>query len=128
MDSRKNRTSICGTKPRTAPTPATMPSMIRPYSQPATPMLSRKPPSAPGTISPNSTSLVQSVAKVPMDQPPSAMEVPMDREYIRNMTSAKMGRASTRLVTIWSILSETVRCSTRAFFLTALPTTVLIYA
>ena len=28
--------------------PATIPSMIGPYSQPATPMLSRKPPSAPG--------------------------------------------------------------------------------
>ena len=40
----------------------------------------------------------------------------------------KMGRASTRLVTIWSILSETVRCSTRAFFLTALSTTPLMYA
>ena len=37
------------------------------------------------------------------------MEVPMDREYIRYMTSAKMGRARIRLVTIWSILSETVR-------------------
>ena len=126
MDSRKNSTSIWGTKPSTAPTPATMPSMIRPYSQPATPMLSKKPPSAFGTISPNSTSLVQSVAKVPMAQPPSAMEVPMDREYIRYITTAKMGSASTRLVTIRSILSETVRCSTRAFFLTALPTTVLM--
>ena len=61
-----------------------------------------------------------------MDQPPSAMEVPMDREYIRIMTSAKMGSARMRLVTIWSTLSEMVRCSTRAFFLTALETTVLM--
>ena len=68
------------------------------------------------------------VAKVPMAQPPSAMEVPMDSEYIRYMMTAKMGRASTRLVTIWSTLSETVRCSTRAFFLTALSTTPLMYA
>jgi len=50
----------------------------------------------------------------------------MDREYIRIMTSAKMGSARMRLVTIWSTLSETVRCSTRAFFLTALETTVLM--
>ena len=54
------------------------------------------------------------------------MEVPMDREYIRYITTAKMGSASTRLVTIWSILSEMVRFSVRAFFFTALCTTVLM--
>ena len=39
--SSRNSTSIWGTKPSTAPTPATMPSRIRPFSQSAVPMLSR---------------------------------------------------------------------------------------
>ena len=69
--------------------------MIRPYSQPATPMLSRKPPRAPGTISPNRTSLVQSVAKVPMPMPPSATEVPIAMAYISHMMSARSAEQDT---------------------------------
>ena len=39
--SRKKSTSICGTNPSTAPTPATIPSRISPLSQSAQPILSR---------------------------------------------------------------------------------------
>ena len=60
-----NNTSICGTNPSTAPTPATIPSRINPCSQSAQLMLTRKLSIAGGMISPNSTSLVQSVTKVP---------------------------------------------------------------
>ena len=59
-----------------------------------------------GTHSPNSTSLAQPVAAVPMEmvQPPMAMA------YTSAMTTTKMGRARMRLVTILSILSEMVSC------------------
>ncbi len=60
-----NRTNICGTNPRTAPTPATIPSRIRPFSKSAVPMDSRKPSTAGGIISPKRTSFVQSVTQVP---------------------------------------------------------------
>ena len=43
-----------------------------------------------------------------------------------NITAAKMGRASTRLVTILSILSDTVKLPWGAFFRTALVTTELM--
>ena len=102
--SRRKRTSIWGTKPSTAPTPAMIPSRISPWSQSAQPMAARKLPTALGTQSPKSTSLAQSVPMVPMEmvQPPMAMA------YTRNMTTAKRGSASTRLVTMRSILSEVV--------------------
>ena len=75
MESIRNSTSICGTKPSTAPTPATMPSLMRPMSQSAQPMETRKPSTAGGTILPKRTSLVQSVAMVPKEKPvlPMAM-------------------------------------------------------
>ncbi len=60
-----NNTNICGTNPSTAPTPATIPSRIRPLSQSAQLILTRKFSIAGGIISPNSTSFVQSVAIVP---------------------------------------------------------------
>ena len=44
------------------------------------------------------------------------------------MTTAKIGRARIRLVTIRSILSEVVRLWAAAFFFTALFTTPLMYA
>ena len=53
----RNRTSICGTKPKTAPTPATIPSLIRPASQSAAPAASRPVPTStgiPGTHTPYS--------------------------------------------------------------------------
>ena len=65
MDSIRNSTSIWGTKPSTAPTPAMMPSTISPCSQGAVPMPSSQPLTAGGTISPNSTSLVQPVTQSP---------------------------------------------------------------
>ena len=75
MESIRNSTSICGTKPSTAPTPATMPSLMSPTSQSAQPMEVKKPSTAGGTISPKRTSLVQSVAMVPKEKPvlPMAM-------------------------------------------------------
>jgi len=61
-----NSTSICGTKPSTAPTPEITPSTIRPVSQSAHPMFSNKL-CAPGMIhSPNSVSFVQSVKIEPI--------------------------------------------------------------
>ena len=42
------------------------------------------------------------------------------------MTAAKMGSARMRLVTTWSILSETDRLPLAAFFLTDLLTTPLM--
>ena len=62
---KKNSVNICGTNPRTAPTPAMIPSRIRLCSHPAQPMLVRNPSTAGGTISPNSTSFTQSVIPVP---------------------------------------------------------------
>ena len=62
---KKNSTIICGTKPSTAPTPATIPSRINPCNQSAQPTAFKKPSTAGGTISPNNTSLVQSVTIVP---------------------------------------------------------------
>ena len=70
-----NSTSIWGTNPSTAPTPATIPSRIRLDSQSAQPTEVRKPSTRtgiPGTSmpnrlhpSPNTPSLAQSVAQVP---------------------------------------------------------------
>ena len=61
----KNNTNICGTNPSTAPTPATIPSRIKPCNQSAQPMATKPFSIAGGIISPNSTSLVQSVTNVP---------------------------------------------------------------
>ena len=47
-------------------------------------------------------------------------------QYTAHMITAKMGRASTRLVTIWSILSEVVRLCLAAFFTTQRSTTLLM--
>ena len=63
--SRMKSTSICGTNPRTAPTPATIPSRTNPCSQSAQPIPARTFSIAGGIISPNRTSLVQSVRKPP---------------------------------------------------------------
>ena len=61
----KNNTSICGTKPKTAPTPLITPSTSKPVSHSAQPMDSKKL-CDPGIIhSPKSTSLVQSVRGPP---------------------------------------------------------------
>ena len=62
---KKNNTSICGTNPSTAPTPAMMPSKIRLESHCAHPIVVKNPSTAGGMISPNSTSFVQSVAIPP---------------------------------------------------------------
>ena len=60
-----NNTNICGTKPRTAPTPEITPSTISPVSQSAHPMPSKKL-CAPGMIhSANNVSFVQSVNNAP---------------------------------------------------------------
>ena len=92
-----------------------MPSEIRPTSQGATFQLSRMAREPSVSQAPPRTSLAQSVRKVPMEMPPSPMGAPMDRAYTRYMTRAKMGRASQRLVTILSILSEAVRLPTFFF-------------
>ena len=80
----------------------------------------RKPLRKLGTISPKRTSLVHSVAAVPMEMgmvnvSVSMTKLPMERAYTRNMTTAKMGRARMRWVTIRSILSEVER-PVRTFF------------
>ena len=106
----RNRTSIWGTKPSTAPTPAKIPSEMRPTSQGAAPQPSRMALEPSVSQAPPSTSLAQSVRKVPMAMPPSATDLPMARAYTRNITMAKMGSARMRLVTILSILSETDSC------------------
>ena len=98
MASSRKSTSICGTNPSTAPTPAKMPSESRPTSQSERPRPSKKAREPSVSHSPPSTSLVQSVRKVPNG--------PMAIQYTPNMMTPKMGRASTRLVTILSILSE----------------------
>ena len=67
-----------------------------------------------------STSLVQSVRKEPKG--------PMATQYTANITTAKMGRARIRLVTIWSILSEVERRCFSPCFLTDLLTRPLMYA
>ena len=97
---------------------------MRPTSQSAQPMETRKPSTAGGTISVNSTSLTHSVPMVPKETgvPPMAMV------YTASMTTAKMGRASTRLVTTRSIRSETVRLSLRALRVQAFWVTVWIKA
>ena len=59
------RTNICGTNPRTAPTPATIPSKINPCNQSAQLIETKKFSIAGGMISPKSTSLVQSVRNPP---------------------------------------------------------------
>ena len=43
-DKKKNKINICGTNPNIAPTPATIPSIIRLYNQSATFKLSKIPP------------------------------------------------------------------------------------
>ena len=60
-----NSTSICGTNPSTAPTPATIPFRISPCSHAAQFTASRADSTAGGIISPKSTSFVQSVTIVP---------------------------------------------------------------
>ena len=61
----KNSTSIWGTKPSTAPTPATMPSDTSPVSHSAQPQLSSRDREPSWSHALPSTSLVQSVRKVP---------------------------------------------------------------
>ena len=106
---------ICGTNPRTEPTPATMPFIIRSYSHcaitgaPSAPR--RKLSKNAGTHSPNKTSFAQFVPIVPIENG----KFPIAIAYIKNITTAKIGRARMRFVTIRSILSETV--SLPAFFL-----------
>ena len=51
-----------------------------------------------------------------MEMPPSVMDLPMESAYTSHMITAKMGRASQRLVMILSILSE-VESSPLPFFL-----------
>ena len=114
MESIRNSSSICGTKPMTAPTPAMMPSQTSPTSQSAT--LPSMRPRAPSTAhSLTSTSLVQSVRKVPSG--------PMAIQYTAAMTTTKMGRAAMRFVTMRSMRSEAVILSPLLFFFTAEPTT-----
>ena len=60
-----NSTSICGTKPSTAPTPATIPSRISPCNQSAQLTATSAFSIAGGMISPNRTSFVQSVRNPP---------------------------------------------------------------
>ncbi len=72
---KKNNTNICGTKPNTAPTPATIPSKIKPFNQAAVPKDSNNPSiklgidgtASPNKLhpSPNTPSFAQSVAQVP---------------------------------------------------------------
>ena len=60
-----NNTNICGTKPRTAPTPEITPSTMSPVSYSAHPIPSKML-CAPGMIhSPFSVSFVQSVSSAP---------------------------------------------------------------
>ena len=63
-----------------------------------------------------------------MAQPPSAMEVPMDREYIRYITTAKDGQCQHTVGNDPVDLIGNGQVLPRAFFLTALCTTVLMYA
>ena len=65
MQGRINSTSICGTKPSTAPTPEMIPSTIRPVNQSAHPIPSKKLCAAGMIHSPNSVSFVQSVKIAP---------------------------------------------------------------
>ena len=118
MASIKKSTSIWGTKPSTAPTPARAPSQIRPMSTSLTPQPSRAARGISTSQAVPSTSLVQSVRKVPKG--------PMAIQYTANMTTAKMGRARIRLVTTRSILSEVLMLWAAAFFFTALLTTPLM--
>ena len=71
-----NNTNICGTKPSTAPTPATIPSKINPFNQSTQPTASNAlsiSTGIPGTSitpnnfqpSPNTPSFAQSVAQLP---------------------------------------------------------------
>ena len=60
-----NNTNICGTNPKTAPTPATIPSRISPCNQSAQPIAFNPLSIAGGMISPNNTSFVQSVTNAP---------------------------------------------------------------
>ena len=62
----KNRTSICGTKPSTAPTPPTIPSAIRLVSQPAQPIASKAPVTPGISHSPNNVSFVHPVSISPI--------------------------------------------------------------
>ena len=63
---KKKIRTICGTKPRTVPTPPMMPSTTRLSSQSGAAMASMRPAAASLTYSPKNTSFVQSVAHVPM--------------------------------------------------------------
>ena len=95
-----------------------MPSETRPVSQSAVPQLSSSEREPSVIQAPPSTSLVQSVRKVPKG--------PMATQYTTYMTTIKMGRARMRLVTILSILSEVDRLWRAAFFFTAFSTTLLM--
>ena len=66
MHSMRKRTNIWGTKPMTAPTPPTMPSTMRPVSQSAQPMPTRKFSTAGEIHSPKKVSLVKPVTMSPM--------------------------------------------------------------
>ena len=72
----------------------------------------------------NSTSFTQSVPIVPKE----TGVLPIAMVYTPSMTRAKMGNASTRLVTTRSIRSETVRLSLRALRVQAFWVTVWIKA
>ena len=116
MESRKDKTRICGTKPSTAPTPASIPSMIRPYSQPLTWRAERIVSKSQGIHSPNKTSLAQLVPIVPIENG----KFPIAIAYIKNMMTTKIGIARIRLVTIRSMRSERlILCFPAFFFFTA---------
>ena len=116
--SSRKSTIICGTNPSTAPTPATIPFWTSPYSHvsSATPIDASTPSRNPGTHSPKITSLVKSVAAVPMETD----QLPIAMAYTKNMMTPNIGSPSILLVTILSILSDTVRLSSDAAFLTEL--------
>ena len=65
MESSRKRMSICGTKPSTAPTPATMPSMTRPESQGATFQPAKSVVSPPVIHSPKSVSFMNPTVQSP---------------------------------------------------------------
>ena len=107
-----NNTNICGTNPKTAPTPATIPSRISPCNQSAQPIAFNPLSIAGGMISPNNTSFVQSVTNAPT--------VVTDTKYTMVITTAKIGNAAHLFVTMRSILSEVVSFSL-VFFVTHSP-------
>ena len=89
-----------------------------PAASGATLQLSSRPPMLPCRNSAPNTSFVQSVKKLPNG--------PMAIQYTSHITTTKMGSASTRFVTMRSILSEADRLCLAAFFFTHLSTTLLM--